>query len=264
MVIQYFNINDIIIKDSIKAIATATSDNRLISPLIVGGIAIQLHCRNQENLFRSTSDIDLSYIPDIPDYSAFNQGLGTVIKNSLMVSKYQVQLQKVKNRAHYVVRIMNGQGNKAKELFFIHIDKTQTSQGTNANPIKLREIINSTEIHYEGNRIYVPRIEDIIPLKLKRIQTNIAKQSSAIERALYSMAENGNWSQLSNISLTYWRDTILQSQNTITATKNELYRNYHINKDLYDLCLLAQIIESSPHNFNQSYYLKSKSEISKF
>ncbi|MBI4983259.1 hypothetical protein HZC32_01305 [Candidatus Woesearchaeota archaeon] len=40
-------------------------------------------------------------------------------------------------------------------------------------------------------------------------------------------------------------------------------KNYIINKDLYDLCLLARHIEGKPSCFNKAYYLEAKTKIDK-
>src|SRR3989339_1390951 len=260
MLFQYFNINDKIVEKSISSLAKVT-DIPENSPIIVGGMAIQMHCSSDKEYLRSTSDIDLVYKPEINSYNDFSNGIGGKIKEQLDETEFQSQLKKIKHRDKYVIKIMNGQGNNAKELFHMHIDKSPFTK--NENIAKLDQLLMNTAVKYavDNNYVFLPRPELIIARKLNRLKRKLNSSESTLEKSIYNNAEHGKWGNVAKIPLHPWLDLIITQQNKITNEKDKKYYNYHINKDLYDLCLLSHQIEGKPGFLNKAFYLQAKNEI---
>lgn len=266
MAMLYFTINDTITTKTLESISSVTTAHKNESPIIVGGMAVQFHCKDSPDFLRPTSDVDIMYTPQIPNYNSFNTGIGGTLMSFLKNSGYQVQLKKVKDRTLYEVKIMNGQGAKAKELFFIHFDQISPDKISNAPHIIDRETANALEEEYIGKKLYIQRIEDIIPHKIKRIRKNmkITNDSSSLEKSLYEAAESGIWNNLANVPFQSWANLITEEQNSLSKENSPRRVKYVINKDLYDVCLLAHKIESNPSVFNKAYFLQSKSELDSF
>ncbi len=262
MVLIYFNALEKIVKDSFTAVKDCTTDSATTSPIIVGGMAIQVHCYQDQDLLRSTSDLDLLYLPRIESFQQFQDGEGGKILRAIRKSGYQVQLKK--SRANYEVKVMDGQGNKAKQLFFIHFDCLSDELFAKTGYISQREVENAI-FHEQGEfaGLYVKRLEDILPHKVKRVRGKIqaGAQSNPLFGTLYQQAERMLWKNLAPLATKEWCNQIADMQNSFPSDEKSHSPVYDVNKDLYDICLLARKIESSPGMFNRSYYLNSVREI---
>jgi hypothetical protein len=269
MVLSYFTVQDTIVQNAIKTLSQVDCKDKSNSPILVGGIAVQLHSLDvpsSTNLLRPTCDLDLLYMPDIDSYVDFERGIGGCFSKILKKEGYQIQLKKIKNRPQYEVKIMNGQGLKAKELFFIHFDKLGYELNAKTRFVSERESTNALEHEYNGGYILLKRMEDIIPHKIKRVRKGIVGgfNVSPLEKALHKTAEQGDWASLANHTnlLSAWLDNILIQQNNLLLSDNHTPpREYTITKDLYDICLLARKIEGTHGAFNKAYYLNSKFEV---
>jgi hypothetical protein len=264
MTLVYFTANDKIVGKAIRALYAQKYSRIRDTPLMVGGMAIQLHCRDMQHALRPTSDIDVAYLPEIADYKAFSAGIGKNIADSLITQGYQVQLKKRKGTPLYEVKIMNGQGNKAKELFFIHFDKLFPEAAKDASALYEREQENAVEVLVAEDSIgLIKRVEDIVPHKLRRVRTMLNKLDGAsdLERALYELADAGSWSKLANTPIEPWLTNIINVQNNLEHASKSLPQTYVLSKDLYDICLLARKIEGTAGSFNRSYYSKAKREV---
>jgi hypothetical protein len=265
MVLSYFTIKDTIVKKALETLASDRYEDRSHTPIVVGGMATQLHCRDTPNRLRPTSDLDTMYLPQIADYEVFSNGIGKDISYELKRAQYQVQLKKIRNRPQYEVKIMDGQGNQAKELFFLHFDQRTPELAKKTSAINERESANAIEITYDGKPLYVVRIEDILSHKIKRVRKNItnSQEVASLEKAVFTNADRGKWQALANMSLEPWLQEIIDAQNKLPVN-GALPKEYVINKDLYDLCLLARKIESSPELFNIAYFSNARQEIESY
>jgi len=261
MVLEYFNINDEIVRSSIVSISGATTIPEK-SPIVVGGMAIQLYCTGDKDALRSTSDVDLLYLPNIYSFEDFSNGIGKKIIAPFEDTIYQAQLKKIKHRDKYVVKIMNGQGQQAKEMFHMHIDKSPFTSEPQLRELDENLASSAMIIANYDSPVFVPRIEYILARKINRLGRKLDKVSS-LERSIYTNASQGKWAEVANVPLHPWLDFIVQQQNEITSEKNNNYRDYHVNKDLYDLCLLARQVEGKDGIFNRAFFLKAKDQVDK-
>lgn len=261
MALVYFTIEDKIVKSSLVALSKSSrKSNSLVSPILTGGIALQIYCKDFNEFLRPTSDIDLIYVPRIMDFDEFSEGIGQKIQKNILKQGFQVQLKKIRNRFNYQVKVMDGQGKKAKGLFFIHFDQLSPELYKKTGFITLEEAKNSNSIQYEGHPLHIKKIEDMIPHKLKRLKKSIHYTGfdSPLEESLFHNAENLEWGELAKIPLDNWLNNIIVMQNELTASVEPRSHKYTINKDLYDLCLLSRYIEGNSGSFNKAYFLKSK------
>jgi hypothetical protein len=265
MVLLYFTTSDDIVKGALLSVFKGQPEDKMKNPVIVGGVAIQLHCQDIHEALRSTSDMDLMYIPQIQNFQAFSNGIGKSIQSNLIEQGYQVQLKKIKDRPNYEVKIMNGQGNKAKELFFIHFDMPSPKSSAKTLYITEREVEHAIalDIGSANYPILVKRIEDILPHKLKRVNKIISTLDtvSSLEKVLFNLADQGNWKDVANAPMGQWLNYILEKQNQLDVNQRQLPKSYTLNKDLYDICLLARKIEGTPGIFNKAYYEQAKQEV---
>jgi len=260
MVLVHFTILEDVVRNSMDALSDISTQDKSTSPIIVGGMAVQLHCPERKELLRPTGDIDLLYLPRISDYQEFARGLGGEMQNALRARGYQVQLKRT--RSSYEVKIMKGQQAKAQELFFVHFECLP--QGQQDNLIDKREAENSVELGEREKSIYVIRIEDIIPRKIRRIRRVLEEQgekADPLHRSLYKLADSGDWGKLAQYTLEDWCTAITTMQAGFSISQKVPPRDYVINKDLYDLCLLARKVDGQPHLFNRSYYSVARSQI---
>jgi hypothetical protein len=263
MALLYFTIQDKIVKNALDSIYCPKYQSRRETPIVVGGIAIQLHCPEMPDALRPTSDIDLLYLPEINNYLHFSQGPANEISACLRAKGYQVQLKKSRNLPLYEVKVMNGQGNKAKEMFFIHFDKVSPEIEKRTGCISEREAENAIEMQTDNGYALVKRIEDIVPYKIRRINRILNKneEGSPLEKSMADLADQGKWSELANTSLEPWLTHLIDAQNTLEHGKKILPPSYVLSKDLFDICLLARKIEGNPEKFNRAYYAIAKQEV---
>ena len=177
---------------------------------------------------------------------------------------YQVQLKGSPTRNMYEIKVMNGQQNKAKELFFIHFgNQPYSAEEPDRQKIFHREAANAVNVYKdsENSPLYVVRIEDIIPRKIMRIHSHLDKSPDPLHHSMYAQAESGDWEHLAQVSLDGWCEQLTIMQNGFLPTQKTPPKDYVVNKDLYDICRLARAIESHPEKFNKSYYLNAKAEV---
>ena len=260
MVLLYFTLKDKIVKEAMGSLSPA-GKNRDECPVVVGGMAVQLHCQDMIDRVRPTSDTDVIYIPEINSYSDFSSGIGGEIAEHIKSHGYQVALKKVKHRPNCEVKIMDGQGNKAKERFFIHFDGVPTNKPKSCN-INKRQVENASEIGYSGSSVYVLRPEDILASKLKRLKRKMidAGDVSGLEQALFNTADSARWSELAKTPLEPWLDHIIDVQNSFPPEQVTLPTRYVIDKDFYDICLLARKIEGTDGMFNKAYFANARNQ----
>ena len=264
MVLTYFTINDKIVQESLVALTQVSSPERkLESPVVVGGIAIQLHTQDL-GILRPTSDVDLLFFPQMESYQAFAQGVGGQLQDVLR-KHYQVQLKRSRGRPLFEVKVMNGQGNRAREQFFIHFDQVSPEKTERTLHISEREAQHAHELEYQNRILLVKKIEDIIPYKIKRARKTIKNPTidvSPLERSLYDEAERGNWAVLAQAPVRTWMGHITQRQYECDSEGRKCADpKYILSKDLFDLSLLAQTIEGNPASFNVAYYLMAKKQL---
>lgn len=263
MVLLYFTSLEQVVKNSLLAVAAVSEEESKKSPIVVGGIAVQVHCGHEREQLRPTSDLDILYLPQITEYQDFCRGIGGELRRRLLPDGYQVQLKK--SRSNFEVKVMNGQGSKARELFFIHFDNLSPPLYARTKAISEREAENALRMPIPGTEteVYVKRMEDILPHKVRRLRKKLreAEEQNPLLEMLCSYAERNEWGQLANLSFKEWLEGITQMQNSFPPTQKVHPPLYSFNKDLYDVCLLARKIEGDPSQFNRAYYLQAKGEI---
>ena len=262
MVLIYFNVLEDIVKKSLITVSSTTESVAQASPIVVGGIGIQLHCFKDRDLLRSTSDLDLLYLPRIASVKDFQEGIGGKVISKIRSFGYQAQPKK--SRSNYEVKVMKGQGQQAKELFFIHFDCLSDELYEKTRYISEREVDNAIESEIpELGRLFIKRIKNILPHKVKRIRKKLNEGGivDPLSQSLYRNAEQMKWSSLASYATPMWCMEIAGLQNRFPSDEKSHSPVYDVNKDLYDVCLLARKIESEPDCFNRSYYLNARSQI---
>lgn len=260
MVLSYFRALDNIVNDAARIVANVSTDSYANSPVIVGGMAIQLHCLDYPDLLRSTSDLDVFTIESFANRAAFMAGFGDRISRGVREAGYQVQVKKSRNS--YTIFMMDGQNSKAKQLFLINFDYSSPKNHERTKHVSERRASNAVYLKEKG--LHVVRIEDIIPHKLKRLR-GVLRRLDRVENltmALYEDAEDSKWTNLAGVPLGTWLELITIEQNRFTdAEKRRSPSLYVVSKDLYDIALLSRVIEGTPGSFNKAYYLDAKSQI---
>jgi hypothetical protein len=256
MVLRFFTIDDVIYKNSINVVSSVTTDSPYDSPVVVGGTAVQMYASklNVSELYRPTCDIDLHYLPSVSSWQEFSLGIGGQMEKLVKSKGYQCQLKKGRNL--YEVKIMNGQNNNAKELFFIHFDQ---DIGVTSDVNKMQSE-NSDIFEFENKQLYIERVEDLLVRKIRRIGLNIKQISaSPVEGTIYLQAERGDWKSLSKYPSVDWVDNLTTMQNDFPDDLHLPPKRYSVNKDLFDICLMSRYIEGFPGSYNKSYFLELKS-----
>lgn len=265
MVLLYFTVLEKIVRESLAAVSAVSTTDSKASPVVAGGMAIHIHCSDYPDILRPTSDLDAAYLPGVESYANFGSGVGGQLQRELLNKGYQVQLKR--GRGKYEVKIMNGQGAQAKELFFIHFGNLPFEIRKRQYSTFEREAAHALNVNTgtDEKPLYVMRIEDIIPRKMKRLAKNLAPPSvvDPMHHSLYQQAEKGEWDALTRISLSEWNDNLTRMQLGFPSDQKNLPQNYVVNKDLYDLCVLARKIEGDPACFNRAYFITAMSEVLK-
>ncbi len=257
MVLIYFNVLEDIVQKTIASVGTVQKTlGSSQTPLIVGGMATQLHALAYPDLLRPTLDLDLTNCEDYADFRNFSDKIGDPLLKEIKQRGYQAQIKRV--RFGYEIKVMNGQGEQAKELFFIHLDALPQPYRNKQKIEIAEELRNAIEMGVQGVPVYVTRMEDIIPRKIKRLREKIKEMADGDEllESLHTYAEQGRWGDLSSVPLQEWATRITESQNDFT--KNKITRppaRYVVSKDCFDICLLSRVIEANPAKFNKAYYL---------
>ena len=259
----YFNVLEDIVQRTIASVGTVQRGlSSSQQPLVVGGMATQLHALAYPQLLRPTLDLDLTNCEDYSDFRDFSSKLGDPLLKEIRKRGYQAQIKN--GRLGYEIKVMNGQGDQAKELFFIHLDALPQPY-REQEKIETRERLrNAIILEVQGVPVYVTRMEDIIPRKLKRLREKKKEMTDGDEllESLHSYAEQGRWDTLSTIPLEEWATRITESQNDFT--RNKVTRppaRYVVSKDCFDICLLSRVIEANPAKFNKAYYLAVKQKL---
>lgn len=262
MVLQYFTLENKIVKDSLEAILNSKKNEKLV---IVGGMAVQFYC-NDPRLRRPTSDVDILLKPNM-SFEEFINGFGKKIQEYIIRKKYQCQLKRA--RSANEVKIMDGQHNKAKQLFFIHFTRYSDEFLQKYDSISERELTHANELTIPDLdlRVYVKRIEDIIPHKLNRLKKYIELLEDPLKKTLVYSAEESDWDALAKFkgNLYKWNEeiTLLQSKLEKEPQDRLTQACYIVNKDLYDIIILSIRIVLDKENFNFEYYISAKEEIKK-
>ncbi|MBS3162697.1 hypothetical protein J4467_02125 [Candidatus Woesearchaeota archaeon] len=267
MVLTYFGILDDIVQVSLKAVSGLDKNNLERRPVIIGGMALQAYVQEtlrKPELLRPTSDIDVMTIEPFRDFRDFDERVGEDLVSRIRKLGYQAQPSRIKHRNSYQIKVMRGQGNKARELFFINFDYPSDNvlSDPDFNEKRRREIANANITRVGDIEVMTVRIEDILSDKKDRIQRAISHLPEDHEiylRALSDIFQEGRWEELRGVPLEKWNDRILKWQNRFDdAGQIKKPWDYILNKDLYDVCLLMQVINREPRKFNRSYYLGIK------
>jgi hypothetical protein len=274
MVRMFFDAHEPIVQRTLECIAEISNslppDER---PVIVGGMAIQLYAYDQRSLLRPTSDVDILDVMNHP-YEEFSRGIGADAVPYLGSFGYQIQLKRARDQNE--LKIMKGQNAHAEELFFAHFTRYAEELFKSTKQVSLREASNAREsrLPYDtsSGTVKLKLIEDIVPYKIKRIRTSLesltkmGETEEPLHRALLLSAEEGDWESLAGFSLPQWCQnlTLMQADLQSDISEGSLQKRrtkYKLNKDIYDLCLLSQVISGKPSLFNRAYYLTAKREV---
>ncbi|MEK6839314.1 MAG: hypothetical protein AABX72_00055 [Nanoarchaeota archaeon] len=272
MVKVYFDAYEPIVQKTLEYVAELSASAPVAEerPVVVGGMAIQLYAFNQRPLLRPTSDVDILDVKNRA-YEIFSQGIGVEAARYFKKSGYQVQPKRARDENE--LKIMKGQNAHAEELFFAHFTRYTPEMLELTGHVSIREAKNAREMSLPYNSsktVKVKLIEDMIPYKIRRVRrslealTKSGEAEEPLHQALLQSADNAEWESLIGINLPQWCENLtlmqadLQKEVNGSVTKKTKYK---LNKDLYDLCLLSEVILNNPSLFNRAYYLSAKREV---
>jgi len=250
----YFGINDEILRDSLDSLSVFKEDR----PLVVGGLAIQIHGKERERILRKTSDADL--LSENESFENFCEGTYKKIYSSLKEKGYQVYSKR--GRGNNAVKVVKNMNKPGQETFLLHWTLFPGEQYENFSDYIQRQKQFAEEVSYSGEResVLVASLEEILPLKIRRTFTHGNKREDLVGplyESLVSNAKRGNWGTLASLPLTDLGRGLIRLQKRLKEKgpyTKERFFTYKLSKDVYDLCLSARLIADSSIDFDKYRY----------
>jgi hypothetical protein len=252
---EKFTLKDGLVKCSLKKISEMNAHNPWFSPILVGGLAVQLYTIKPE-FYRPTNDADLMILEKISP-GEFRTNIGEEISKDLQNKGYAVKLGK----ARYGYEIRTRQG---RQLFFIHLSKFSDSYMERHCHWKKREFENAKIISLSKLGRYpliVHRLEDILSNKARRLHK--------LEKGGYVYGKNleewqkflaKEFEELGKIDLgKKLENTKKIRQNLVGIGPENFLKNidllnyYKVIKDLYDIAVLSRTIIEGKEKLEYSY-----------
>ena len=254
MIERYFKLDGPIVRDSVTALMFTEG-----SPVVVGGLAIQIHAREMRSFWRNTPDLDL-ILPGNIEYENFVSTVAPGPTKFLKREGYQVQTKRGRN--NNTLKVMRNQNKPDAEEFLVHFTHFSPRVWENFQDYVERQIEFSKQMYFSSSQDQVQTValEEIIPLKLQRsirYGTNRLDLVGPVYPTLIEHAKRGNWGHLAGMPIKDWRLTINKLQEEsgkANPLKLEREQTYKLSKDIYDLCLAARVISDSISTFDKDRY----------
>lgn len=263
---HYFGLQSEIVRDSLDSLKCAPK-----SPLVVGGLAIQLHAREMPSYLRSTPDMDL-----VQENQNAEPGF-----DEFLADFYNHASEFFKGKGYRTVP-KKGRGNNAliltknhnlpdSQTFLLHLTKfSPRLYEFFFKDYVRRQIDYSKEIVYDKDRksVKAASLEEVIPLKLWRSTRYATKMRDLVEPVYSLLIENAkrqNWGQLVNsLPLLDFKTQVDSMQNKINDEEpfnRELIATYKLTKDIYDILLSSRVISDSMVVFDHGRYQENIARI---
>lgn len=257
-----FDLEDKIVLDSLASLS-AVKD---YEPVVVGGLAVQIHCRKKPEYLRDTPDLDI-LPPENYHYEHFMMEVYPRVSEFLKDSGYQVQPKR--GRGNHCVKVMDGQNKPDSKTFFMHWTHFGSEVYDGFRDYVKKQISHSkTEKLGNLAKVRVAALEEVLPLKVRRA-IRFGRDKLDVVGPLYDLlttdAESGEWQNLASISLSKWKLKIEDMQRRLgkglTCEGKEIAETYKLNKDLYDICLCSRVFNEGLYGLDYFGYLENVDRI---
>ncbi|MBM3232059.1 hypothetical protein FJZ21_01625 [Candidatus Pacearchaeota archaeon] len=258
-----FDLGDKIVRDSLASLSVVNSTN----PVVVGGLAVQIHCRRKSEFLRDTPDADI-LTPENMTYEHFLIDIFPRVAEYLRDNGYQVQPKK--GRGNHCVKVMEGQNKQDSKTFFIHWTNFGKEVYAGFKDYVQKQINYSRFESFEGvENVRVAALEEILPLKVRRA-IKFGRDRQDVVGPFYDLlttdAEYGDWSRLSAFSLEGWKLKIEEMQRKLgrkvaSCDYRDMAETYKLNKDLFDICLAARVFNEGLYALDFYDYLNNVDRI---
>lgn len=263
---HYFGLKSEIIRDSLDSLKHVPK-----TPLVVGGLAIQLHAKDLPSYLRNTPDIDLVQENQNaePSFDQFLEDFYNPASKFFKGKGYRTVPKKgMGNNALILTKSHNLPDS---QTFLLHLTKfSPRLYEFFFKDYVQRQFDYSQEIVYDKDRksVKAASLEEVIPLKLWR-STRFGTNRSELVGPIYSLliedAKRQNWGQLANfLPLPDFNSQIDAMQKRINKkghSNREWVSTYKLTKDIYDILLSSRVISDSMVAFDQERYQENIARI---
>jgi hypothetical protein len=253
MVRKYFNLEDQITQDSLTSLRELAHP-----PIVVGGLAIQLHAPEHKQMWRNTPDVDLLGMNNM-EYEVFVETVLPALGKYLKKQGYTFQPKRGRNNNS--VKVMKRQNKPDEDSLLVHFTTFSPNVWQEFNDYVQRQTDYSKEVQYApDNKVRAACFEEILPLKIQRsikFGTDRLDLVGPIYGSLIEHAKKGDWGHLAGMPLREWKAGISQMQEDLgikDPLSLERTQTYKLSKDIYDLCLAARVISDSLSDFDKERY----------
>ena len=253
----FFELHDDIVGNTLDSLDTLGE----AKPIVVGGLAIQLHASHMSGLLRTTPDVDLL----IHENVHFDDFLTDIYPEpSRFLKDIDYQVQPKRGRGNNSLKVMSGQNKKGSEHFLMHWTVFSPFLYEKMLDYIDRQIEFSENVKYSELRkdVKVASLEEIVPLKIQRsIRFGSGDMEAFVGPVYSSLIESARKARcgfLSSMPLQEWKEVIERMQDNIRIkvgyNDSNLMGPYKLTKDIFDLCLAARVISESPSKFDRDRY----------
>ena len=250
----YFGINDKIVRDCLDSLHIVSE-----KPVVVGGLAIQLHGSEREKILRKTSDVDLLVLSDL-SFDDFRQGAFQEVYPFIKRQGYH--LVPKRGRGNHAAKVTKNMNKKDQQIFLMHWTKFNPKYYDAFMDYIKKQINFSKDIEYNSQNLPVKTasLEEILPLKIRRATiygTDREELVGPIYSSLIENAKKGNWGTLASVPLTEMGKGLLRMQRKLEEKEpytRERFSTYKLSKDIYDLCLASRLISDDMGSFEKDRY----------
>lgn len=249
----YFKLEDPIVQASLESISHCGDE----APILVGGLAVQLHAEGRPAFSRGTPDADLlAFAPQ--SYEAFAQHTAPQLTAFFKSRGYAIQPKR--GRLNNTLKVLEHQNKPNQKLFLMHWTQFSPEVYSDFQDYVAQQIsfAKSFTLRASGSVIRAVALEELLPLKVQRCR-RYGTQRESVVGPLYSTlienAEHGNWGTLAQLPLLDWKRGIEDMQERVMASgdANEI-ATYKLSKDLYDIGCAARVISDSITSFDKDRY----------
>lgn len=249
----YFKLEDPIVQTSLESLAHFGKDG----PILVGGLAIQLHAEGRPSFSRGTPDADLlSFAPQ--SYESFSQEMVPTLVPFFKSQGYAVQPKR--GRLNNTLKVIKDQNKPHQKLFLMHWTQFSPEVYEDFQDYVAQQIAFAKPFVLRSSEkaIHAVALEELLPLKVQRCR-RYGTQRESVVGPLYSTlienAEHGNWGTLAQLPLLDWKKGIEHMQERVMDSGNaEEISTYKLSKDLYDIGCAARVISDSITSFDKDRY----------
>lgn len=253
---MYFGINDKIVQDCLSSLDSLGK----IKPLVVGGLAIQLHASEREKILRKTADVDLLALNN-EDFEHFKKNIYPIIHKDLRKRGYSPQMKR--GRGNNAANVYKNPNKESQQKFLMHWTHFGPEQYKDFFDYVKRQLAFSQDVIYNSskNSVRTASLEEILPLKIRRAIIYGGESKESLVGPLYTSyidnAKKGNWGVLASVPLGSLGEGLLRMQEQLEKKGpyiRERFGTYKLSKDIYDLCLASRVISDNPNSFDKSRY----------